>query len=134
MKSDKKSRPAGRGPAGSREAQLLEPIMHVWLAGLGAVAMAKTEGGKMLNELIKEGVRIQAYEGDLAKKAVRGKLDDVQALVQRLIKELPPFRMLEELRELRKQVDAMNAKLEKLAPQRRAPAARRVAKKSSPRS
>jgi hypothetical protein len=96
--------------------------------------MAKTEGGKMLNELIKEGVRIQAYEGDLAKKAVRGKLDDVQALVQRLIKELPPFRMLEELRELRKQVDAMNAKLEKLAPQRRAPAARRVAKKSSPRS
>jgi hypothetical protein len=109
--------------------RLLDPLIHVWLAGLGAVSMAHTDGSKLLKELIKEGARVQAYERDAAANLVHSTLGDVQALVRRVVNELPPYRVLEELRALRKQMDIVNANIEKLAIQRRVPPTRRVAQK-----
>lgn len=53
--------------------ELKDSVHKVWLAGLGAVAMAEKEGGKFLKNLVEEG---EAYEG-------RGKerFDDVKTKV-----------------------------------------------------
>jgi len=104
----------------------------VWLAGLGAVVKAQTEGPKLLNELINEGARVQAHKRNAAEQLVRSTLNDVQALVRRVVNELPPVRVLQEVRALRKQVDAMNASIENLTRVRRAPQKRRIKRK--PRS
>jgi hypothetical protein len=132
MKSRTKSRRTGRGIATSTESRLFGPLIHVWLAGLGAVSRAHTEGPKLLNELIEEGARVQAHKRNTAEKAVRSTLGDVQAIVRRVVNELPPVRVLQEVRALRKQVDAMNANIENLTHVRGAPRKRRIAQ--NPRS
>jgi hypothetical protein len=132
MKSRTKSRRTGRNIATLTGYRPFEPLVHVWLAGLGAISKAQTEGPKLLNELIKEGTRVQAHKRKAAEKAVRSTVGDVQALVRRLVNELPPVRVLKEVRALRKQVHVMNAKIENLSPARRLPRKRRVAQE--PRS
>lgn len=126
MKSRTRSRQAGGHTSTATEGRLLGSLHQVWLAGLGAVAKAQTEGPKVRNELIKEGALVQGRNRTAAKKAVRSTIGDVRAFVRRIVNELPPVRVLEEIRALRKQVDAMNANIEKLAHIRRAPAARRA--------
>lgn len=135
MKSSKKPQEASSDIGNSNDNPLLEPIVHVWLAGLGAVSKAQTEGGKLLDELIEEGARVQGRKRDTGKKsAVRGTLDDLQALVQRTIHELPPFRVLEEVLALRERIDVMNANIEKLTLECRTPRIARVAKKARQKS
>jgi Poly(hydroxyalcanoate) granule associated protein (phasin) len=114
MKRSPHSRRAGRSTASSTKSRLLDPLLHVYLAGLGAVSKARAEGPELLNELIKEGARVQARERNVATKAVRSTVGGVRALVLRVVNELPPLRVLEEIRELRKQVSAMDAKIETL--------------------
>ena len=121
MNSGPKSRKAGRDSSTSSQDWLPEPLVHVWLAGLGAISKAQTEGNKLLDELIKEGARVQAQQhGADKKEAARSTLDDLHAHVQRFVNELPPYRVLEELHALRKQVDALNANVEKLMLENRA--------------
>ena len=47
---------------------LLEPASQIWLAGLGALASALQEAGKLLETLIKEGEEVEA----LTRKAADG--------------------------------------------------------------
>jgi hypothetical protein len=131
MKRAKEARRTNRGTAASSQDGPLESLMHIWLAGLGAVSKAKTEGGKLLNELIEEGARVQDREREGAKLAVRSSLDKTRGLVGRLVMELPPLRVLEEVRALRKEVETMNATLEMLVLEIQKPRGRRVAKRSS---
>jgi hypothetical protein len=119
MKSGKKSERAGRKATASAKSSILEPLIHVWLAGLGAASRAQAKGPKWLQELIKEGARLEAIERNAATKAVRSTLGSVQELARRVVDELPPVRVLKEIRALRKDVDAMNAKIDKLARVRR---------------
>jgi poly(hydroxyalkanoate) granule-associated protein len=132
MKSGARSRGTGHAIAPPTKSRLFGPLIHVWLAGLGAVVKAQTEGPKLLNELINEGARVQAHKRNAAEQLVRSTLNDVQALVRRVVNELPPVRVLQEVRALRKQVDAMNASIENLTRVRRAPQKRRIKRK--PRS
>ena len=119
MKSGGTSRPKVRKSESPADSSLLEPLVHVWLAGLGAASKARAKGPKWLQNLIKEGARLEARERNAAKNAVRSTLGGARALVRRVVDELPPVRVLAEVRALRKQVDAMNAKLDKLARARR---------------
>jgi aminoglycoside phosphotransferase family enzyme len=107
---------------------LLEPLVHLWLAGLGAASRSQTKGPQWLQDLIREGARLEAFERKAARKAVRSTLGSVQAVVRRVVDELPPVQVLKEVRALRKQVDAMNEKLDKLARERGAVRKSRVAK------
>lgn len=114
----------------STENRLLKPLIQIWLAGLGAVSKAQAEGPSLLNDLIKEGAGVQTQKRNAVEKAVRATLRDVQALVQRVVNELPPVRVLQEVRALRKQVNAMNAKIDNLARVPQAPRKRRIARRS----
>ncbi len=121
MNRSTSSRRAGRRMATSTERRLLDPLLHVYLAGLGAVSKAQTDGPKLLNELIKEGARVQTRERNVAEKAVRSTVGDVRAFVLRVVNELPPVRMFEEIQALRRQVSALDAKIEALAGRRPGP-------------
>jgi polyhydroxyalkanoate synthesis regulator phasin len=110
--------------------RLLETLNQVWFAGLGAVSKARTEGPTLLNELVKEGARIKARARDAAQTAVLGLLDDVQSSVHDALNQLPPFRVLKEVQALSNRVDAIDAKIDKLASARRAPRKSRAAHKS----
>ncbi len=131
MKSGAKSRKARRAIATSAERRPFGAFFQVWLAGLGAVSKAQTEGPKVLNELIKEGALLQTQMRNAAEKAVRSTVGDVQERVRRVVNELPPVRVLREVRALRKQVDAMNAHIENLTRARRAPRKRHARKPRS---
>ena len=119
MKSGRTSRRKVRKSESSTDSSLLEPLVHVWLAGLGAASTARAKGPNWLQNLIKEGARLEARERNAATNAVRRTLGGARALVRRVVDELPPVRVLAEVRALRKQVDAMNAKLDRLARARR---------------
>jgi poly(hydroxyalkanoate) granule-associated protein len=56
--------------------------MHqVWLAGMGAVATARKQGPKMLDELLAEGARLHDTSRKTADKAMRSALAEVQGMV-----------------------------------------------------
>jgi poly(hydroxyalkanoate) granule-associated protein len=65
---------------------LPEPASQIWLAGLGALARARQEGGKLFEALIKEGEEVEALTRKTADdmltqmkskvEAVRGKATD----------------------------------------------------------
>jgi hypothetical protein len=132
MKRATRSRTAKRKPAAAAERRLVEPLAQIWLAGLGAVSKAHAEGPKWLHGLIDAGVRVQAQKRTAAENALRSTLGNAQSLVRRVVHELPPVRILEEIRALRQQVDAMSAKLDCLAPIRRGPLKRRVRQGPAP--
>jgi Poly(hydroxyalcanoate) granule associated protein (phasin) len=126
VKRGKQMRRTRRDVASLTNSQKLEPFIHIWLAGLGAISKARSEGPKLLQELIKEGARVESHQRNVVAKAAHGTFGEVPALVRRLVDELPPVRVLREVRALRKQVDAMRADIEKLARGRRAPRKRRM--------
>ena len=68
MKSSKKSERTGRKAVASAKGAMLGPLIHVWLAGLGAASKAQAEGPKWLRELIREGAGLEAMERSAAKK------------------------------------------------------------------
>jgi poly(hydroxyalkanoate) granule-associated protein len=75
MKSSNKST---RGGPGGIQAQMLEGLHQVWLAGMGAVSRAQHDAPKMFDELVAEGARFQADTRGAAEAALRGVLGTVQ--------------------------------------------------------
>jgi poly(hydroxyalkanoate) granule-associated protein len=63
------------------QGDMLEAMHQVWLAGMGAVATARKQGPKMLEELLAEGARIHDTSRKQADKAVRSALAEVQEMV-----------------------------------------------------
>ena len=114
MKNGTRSRRSARVKDATSESAPLTPLIHVWLAGLGAVSRARTGGPKLLDELIKEGARVQGNNRKIAKNAIHSRLGDMQKLVKRVVDGLPPVQILHELRALRRQVDTMNAGIDTL--------------------
>ena len=60
-KSSRKRAPTQASPAGPEQAQ------NVWLAGLGALAKAQTEGTKAFDSLVQQGLALQNQTQALAK-------------------------------------------------------------------
>jgi poly(hydroxyalkanoate) granule-associated protein len=69
--------------------QLGEAAHHVWLAGLGALAKAKDEGGQLFQRLVAEGREVEA-RGKPAIASLRAQakkvVEDVRAEAQRAAK------------------------------------------------
>jgi poly(hydroxyalkanoate) granule-associated protein len=63
---------------------LLEYSRQIWLAGLGALSRAESEGSKLFETLVKEGEKAEAR----SKKAAEEKAARVQELAQKQAEEL----------------------------------------------
>jgi poly(hydroxyalkanoate) granule-associated protein len=121
------------------QANLLETMHQIWLAGIGAASRAQVEGPKLLKELMTEGARVHSQASRATRKVVRGTFDQVQSgIVSRVdqvreqasdaidnlerIFQTRVHRALnqlgvpsaEEIAELTKRVDALNANIDRL--------------------
>jgi poly(hydroxyalkanoate) granule-associated protein len=73
-----------------KKSELTDSLHQVWLAGLGALATAEEEGGKLFKSLVKKG---QAYEKnvkvpvDKAAKSVKGTVKDVRSKAGKTMKK-----------------------------------------------
>ena len=153
MAMKRKSRKLAAKGTSDTQAQLLNVVHQVWLAGLGAVSRAQQGAPKLLQELIAEGAKVQANTKGAAEKALRGAFTDVQAALNERMDKVrdtatDAFENLEkgfrtrvhsaltqlgvpsagEVQSLSKRVDALNSNIVKLAHARRAkPTARAAA-------
>jgi poly(hydroxyalkanoate) granule-associated protein len=66
------------------ETNLSQGVMNfthqVWLAGLGAFSMIEEEGGKLFENLVKEGEKFEARAKKLADDKVEGVKDNVEEM------------------------------------------------------
>ena len=137
----RKSAKSSRKPrASNTQAQLLEVLHQIWLAGLGAVSKAQQSGPKLLNDLVAEGARVHSETRGAAEKALRRAFGDVQSTLSARAAQVrgqaaDAFENLEEifrsrvyraltqlgvpsaeaLRALSKRVETLNASIDKLA-------------------
>jgi poly(hydroxyalkanoate) granule-associated protein len=114
--------------------------MHqIWLAGIGAASRAQAEGPKLLKELMAEGARVHAQTSRATRKVFRGAFDQVQTGIGSRVDQVREqatdaidnlekifqtrvHRALtqigvpsaEEIAELTKRVDALNANIDRL--------------------
>ncbi|NLG59054.1 MAG: phasin family protein [Gammaproteobacteria bacterium] len=122
-----------------------ESAHHVWLAGVGALARAQSEGSRLFSSLVEEGAELERQArkaaGDRATEArealetgvdeVRGKAGDAWERLERGFDERMQRTLArlgvpsrEDLRALERQVEALRAELRR---ERAATAARRTA-------
>jgi poly(hydroxyalkanoate) granule-associated protein len=81
MASRKKPSPLAGVTRSVTQGEMLEAMHQIWLAGVGAIATARKEGPKILDELLAEGARIHESSRKAADKAVRSALAEVQDMV-----------------------------------------------------
>jgi poly(hydroxyalkanoate) granule-associated protein len=120
---------------------LRDSAHKIWLAGLGALAMAEEEGTKVFSNLVEAGEKVEA-RGKKRFELVKGRVDEarekagetfdklgetfddkVAGAVQRLG---VPSR--DEIRRLTKRVEELTAKVDKLKPR---PKARKTTRKTA---
>jgi poly(hydroxyalkanoate) granule-associated protein len=68
--------------------RMLDAMNQVWLAGLGALSKAREGAPQMLDELVAEGVRVQADTRGAAEKALGGLLNDVKATIDSRVSQV----------------------------------------------
>lgn len=100
--------------------EIKESAQKIWLAGLGALAVAEDEGAKMFDTLVDRG---RQWEGrgrermEKARSRVEHAVDDVESRIdERVSAALHRFGVptRDEIRELTRRVEELNAKLETL--------------------
>lgn len=100
--------------------EIKESAQKIWLAGLGALSVAEEEGAKMFDTLVDRG---REWEGrgkermDKARSRVEHAVDDVEGRIdERVSAALHRFGVptRDEIRELTRRVEELNAKLGKL--------------------
>lgn len=144
MKKEAASSKSGAAQLGS----IKESAQQIWLAGLGAFAKAQEEGGKVFDNLVKEGTSLQrktqaaaeeriseatsrmaSMATDISSKA-SGQWDKLESIFEeRVAKALKKLGVpsAKELDVLIERIDELNRSVAKLggkAPARRAPAKR----------
>lgn len=99
---------------------LKESAQRIWLAGLGALAVAEEEGVRMFDNLVDRG---REWEGrskermEEARSRVRHTVDDVgDGIDERVTSALHRFGVpsRDEIRELTRRVEELNAKIERM--------------------
>lgn len=82
-KNKKKSKTQG--------SEILASAHNIWLAGLGAVAAASEEGGKLFNELVERGKGVEVQLSapmERAGNSLRGTVKDVQQRAGKTLKSI----------------------------------------------
>jgi poly(hydroxyalkanoate) granule-associated protein len=103
---------------------VMDSAHQIWLAGLGAFAVAQTEGPKLFNSLVKEGESVQARAAKAASaqinqvsKTATGAWDKLeQVFEERVSKSLnrlgvPTYK---DIQTLSKRVDQLNGSVQEL--------------------
>ncbi len=154
MATKKKSAKHARKGSSDTQAQMLNMMHQVWLAGLGAVSKAQHGAPKLLEELIAEGAEMHATTKD-AEIALRGALSGVQDSLNARMSKMrgdasDAYENLEkifrsrvrgaltqlgvpsagEVASLSKHVDALNANIDKLARTRKGAVRPRAGRKN----
>jgi len=148
---------AARKAATSAQAQLLDTMNKIWLAGLGAVSRAQHGAPQLLEQLIAEGARIHTETRGAAEKALRGLVGDVRSTINARLGEargqaadaLENLQKIfetrvhqaltqigvpsaEEVAALSKRVDALNDNIDRLAQSRKTSRRHGAAKAAAP--
>lgn len=71
-----------KGKASATQAQLLQGVQQVWLAGMGAVARAQKEGPTAFQDAVVEGLRVLNQSRSAAQRMVRDAFDSAQETLQ----------------------------------------------------
>jgi poly(hydroxyalkanoate) granule-associated protein len=153
----KMKKEAGNGKNGPQLGSIKESAQQIWLAGLGAFAKAQEEGGKVFENLVKEGVSLQRKTQAVAEERISeatsrmasmateisskasGQWDKLESIFEdRVAKALKKLGVpsAKEIDVLIERIDELNrsvAKLSGQAPARRA-SAKRAAKASVKRT
>jgi len=132
-----------RTRARKTQANVIENVQHVWLAGMGAVAKAQKEGPAAFQEAVAEGLQILTRSRTTAEKMIRDVFqsaqgsatetwDNLEALfqsrVQKALQQIgvpnaSEIRLLtKRVAELNDNVKALSAKSARSAKAKRAPA------------
>ncbi len=69
---------SGSGGAASENKSIMESAQQIWLAGLGALTKAREDGTKLFENLVKEGLSLEAA----TRKIATGKVDEVRGAVE----------------------------------------------------
>ena len=72
----------GRTRAGKAQANVIENVQHVWLAGMGAVAKAQKEGPAAFQEAVAEGLQLLTRSRTTAEQMIRDVFESAQGSVQ----------------------------------------------------
>jgi len=119
---------SGEKPTASN---ILDSANQIWLAGLGAFALAQDEGSKLFDTLVKEGEKVEARTRKAADdmvEGVKGKIEEVrgkateqldkleQAFQDRVARALNRLGVPtnEDVQELSKRVEALNESIRQL--------------------
>jgi poly(hydroxyalkanoate) granule-associated protein len=151
-----------REQAQAAQAQLLQGVQQVWLAGMGAIARAQKDGPAAFQDAVGEGLRLLNQSRSVAQRMVRDAfegaqetlqsrvggardqaqetLDNLESLfqsrVQRAMHQLG-VPTAEEIRLLTRRVAELNANVQRLSASarvRKSPAAKPAAKRAKSRS
>ncbi|HSW32513.1 MAG TPA: phasin family protein [Steroidobacteraceae bacterium] len=71
-----------RAKAGQAQANVIENVQHIWLAGMGAVAKAQKEGPAAFEEAVAEGLQVLTRSRSTAEKMIRDVFESAQGSVQ----------------------------------------------------
>ncbi len=80
----KSSKSAAKPSNPAANKSIMESAQHIWLAGLGAFAKAQEEGGKLFENLIKEGSSLEQK----TRKLATGKVGDVRGAVESSVSQV----------------------------------------------
>ena len=72
----------GRTRASKAQANVIENVQHVWLAGMGAVAKAQKEGPAAFQEAVAEGLQLLTRSRTTAEQMIRDVFESAQGSVQ----------------------------------------------------
>lgn len=78
-----KSKPAS-ATASDKTGALVETAQQVWLAGIDALTRAQSQGGKLFEALVKEGVSLEQK----TRKFATGKVGDVRDVVETKVEQV----------------------------------------------
>ena len=73
-----KAKAAASASAESTNKSIMESAQQIWLAGLGALTKAREDGTKLFENLVKEGLNLEAA----TRKIATGKVDEVRGAVE----------------------------------------------------
>ncbi len=73
-----KTKPAAQSGAAESNKSIMESAQQIWLAGLGALTRAREDGTKLFENLVKEGLSLEAA----TRKIATGKVDEVRGAVE----------------------------------------------------
>lgn len=73
-----KTKPAEQQSSAESNKSIMESAQQIWLAGLGALTKAREDGTKLFENLVKEGLSLEAA----TRKIATGKVDEVRGAVE----------------------------------------------------